>query len=203
MAARGLVHGPLPDRTLHLCVDMQRLFARGSPWHIPWAERVLPMIDELVARHAERTVFTRFIPAKSARDAAGTWSKYYQRWSGITLDRIEPDLLDLLPQLQRYSPPASIIDKRVYSPWTEGALDRLLRARPTDALVVTGGETDVCVLATVLGAIDRGFRVVLVRDALCSSADETHDALMTLYASRFSEQVEAVTLVEVLDGWQR
>jgi hypothetical protein len=42
MAARGLVHGPLPDRTLHLCVDMQKLFAPGSPWQVPWAERVLP-----------------------------------------------------------------------------------------------------------------------------------------------------------------
>jgi nicotinamidase-related amidase len=57
------------------------------------------------------------------------------------------------------------------------------------------------VLATVLGAGDRGFRVVLVTDAVCSSADETHDALMELYRSRFSEQIEAVTMKEVLDGW--
>ena len=67
---------------------------------------------------------------------------------------------------------------------------------------MTGGETDVCVLGTVLGAIDRGFRVVLVTDAICSSADQTHDALMELYHSRFSEQVEAVTMEEVLDDWR-
>ena len=57
-------------------------------------------------------------------------------------------------------------------------------------------------LATVLGAMDRGFRVVLVRDALCGSADETHDALMTVYTSRFSEQIEAVSMQEVLEGWR-
>ncbi|MHC2279292.1 hypothetical protein ACVME8_005935 [Bradyrhizobium diazoefficiens] len=37
-------------------------------------------------------------------------------------------------------------------------------------------ETDVCVLSTVLSAVDLGFRVVIVEDALCSSSDVGHDA---------------------------
>lgn len=69
-----------------------------------------------------------------------------------------------------------MIDKPIYSPWPEGKLQAVLAARRIDTLVVTGGETDVCVLATVLGAIDIGYRVVLVIDALCSSSDATHDA---------------------------
>ena len=35
--------------------------------------------------------------------------------------------------------------------------------RRSDTLIVTGSETDVCVLATVLAAIDCGIRVVVVR----------------------------------------
>ena len=91
-----------------------------------------------------------------------------------------------MPSLARFVPPAKVLDKHVYSPWTEGRLDAMLTGSEIDTLVITGGETDVCVLATVLGAIDRGFRVVLVTDAICSSADQTHDALMELYRSRFS-----------------
>jgi len=170
---------------------------------MPWAERILPAVEELAATYADRTIFTRFIPAASPGAGAGMWSQYYRRWADMTLERIDRDLVDLMPRLQGLVPPAVILDKHVYSPWTEGQLDRLLQTRQTDALVISGGETDVCVLATVLGAVDRGFRVVLVRDALCSSADQTHDAVMTLYASRFSEQIEAVTLVEVLEGWRR
>jgi len=98
-------------------------------------------------------------------------------------------------------PPATVVDKHVYSPWTEGAMDRLLAGSGIDTLIISGGETDICVLATVLGAIDRGYRVVLVRDALCSASDETHDALMTLYLSRFSQQVEAASLDEILTRW--
>ena len=39
----------------------------------------------------------------------------------------------------------------------------------------SGSETDVCVLATVLDAVDIGYRVIVVRDAICSSSDEGHD----------------------------
>lgn len=70
-----------------------------------------------------------------------------------------------------------------------------------DTLVITGGETDVCVLATVLGAIDFGYRVVLVTDALCSSSDATHDALLTVYHQRFAQQVETVEMETVLSNW--
>ena len=81
-------------------------------------------------------------------------------------------------------------------------LDERLRGAGIDTVIITGGETDVCVLSTTLGAIDWGFRVVLVQDALCSSADETHDAMMDVYMNRFGEQVETVTTQTILDSWQ-
>ncbi len=202
MAARGLIHGPLGGNGIHLCVDMQRLFGPGGPWPVPWMEKVLPAIEELTGRHPDRTIFTRFIPAARPGEGPGMWARYYQRWAAVTLSNIDPALVELAPSLARFVPPAKVLDKRVYSPWTEGGLDALLHGSTIDALLVTGGETDVCVLATVLGAIDRGFRTVIVTDAICSSADQTHDALMELYRSRFSEQVEAVTMEEVIEGWR-
>jgi len=202
MAARGLIHGPLGESCLHLCVDMQRLFAPGGPWAVPWAQKVLPAIEEIAAGHPRQTLFTRFIPAARPGQGPGMWARYYQRWAGVTLANIDPGLVELIPSLARFAPPAKVLDKHVYSPWTEGRLDALLDGSGIDSLVITGGETDVCVLATVLGAIDRGYRTILVTDAICSSADQTHDALMELYHSRFSEQVEVVTAAELLDGWR-
>jgi nicotinamidase-related amidase len=202
MAARGLVHGPLGESCMHLCVDMQRLFGPGYPWAVPWLEKVLPAIEALCALHPHRTVFTRFIPAARAGEGRGTWARYYRKWAEVALDRIGTDAVRLVPVLERFVPPAQTIDKAVYSPWTEGGLDHLMSGSGIDSLIITGGETDVCVLATVLGAIDRGFRVVLVMDALCSSSDETHDALMELYLTRFSEQVEVATTDEILGQWR-
>jgi len=57
------------------------------------------------------------------------------------------------------------------------------------------------VLATVLGAMELGHRVVLVEDALCGSADRTHDLLMELYRSRFSHQIEIADCATILAAW--
>jgi len=202
MAAQGLVHGRLGESCLHICVDMQRLFAPGGPWAVPWAQRILPMIEELASNHPQQTLFTRFIPAAKPGEGRGMWARYYRRWAEVTLANVDAALVDLMPSLTRFVPPAKTLDKHVYSPWTEGRLDALLNGSEIDTLVITGGETDVCVLATVFGAIDRGFRTIIVSDAICSSADETHDALMKLYRSRFSEQVEIAEMGEILEGWR-
>ncbi|MBB4232749.1 isochorismate hydrolase [Rhizobium mongolense] len=39
----------------------------------------------------------------------------------------------------------------------------MLQAQPVETLVITGGETDVCVMATT---IDLGYRVICVEDAV-------------------------------------
>jgi nicotinamidase-related amidase len=160
------------------------------------------MVEALCARHPERNLFTRFIPAARPGEGRGAWARYYRRWADVTLERIGMDAVRLAPALERFTPPGRTLDKRVYSPWTEGGLDQLLDGSGIDTLVISGGETDMCVLASVLGAVDRGFRVVLAIDALCSSSDATHDALMELYLSRFGEQIEAAATDEILQHWR-
>ena len=144
---------------------MQNMFAEATPWHTPWMTRVLPVVEEIAGRHASQTVFTRFIPPAKAEDVPGTWQRYFQRWAEMTRDVIDPKLLELVPSLARLAPPAAVIDKHVYSPFVEPGLRQLLLQRRADALVITGAETDVCVLAAVLGAVDLGYRVVLATDA--------------------------------------
>jgi nicotinamidase-related amidase len=194
--------GPLTNTSLHICVDMQRLFADDTDWHTPWMDRVLPNVVRIVEPHPTRTIFTRFIPAEKPGEGKGTWRRYYEKWASMTISRLGRDMVELVPELKRFLPPAHVIDKKVYSPWLEGKLDDVLRGTPIDTLVVSGGETDVCVLATVLGAVDRGYRVVVATDALCSSTDETHDAMMTLYHNRYGQQVETVTTDTILENWR-
>jgi len=201
--ASALPHGPLNERTIHLCIDMQRLFAEETPWHTPWMERVLPIVARIAEAHPEQTIFTRFIPPRHPDEMRGAWRRFYRRWAELTLERIDPGLLELVAPLARLVPPAITIDKRVYSPFSEQAIWQVLRERQADTLVITGAETDMCVLAAVMDAVDYGFRVVIATDAICSSSDRTHDALMTLYCHRFSEQIETVTSEAIINAWPR
>lgn len=196
-----LHHGPLTGSCVHLCVDMQRMVAEPTNWHTPWMPRALPNVRRLVAAHPNRTVFTRFIPARHPGEGRGTWARYSERWPSMTQDELRAGMVDLVPELASFSPPGEIVDMSVYSPWMETDLDERLQTRGIDALVISGGETDVCVLGTVLGAVDRGYRAVIVTDALRSSCDEAHDALLTLYRCRYGQQVETVTTVTVLRNW--
>ena len=105
------------------------------------------------------------------------------------------------PELARYSPPALVVDKPAYSAFFGSRLGHLLVERHVGTVVISGAETDVCVLSTVLGAVDLGFRVVIVQDALCSSSDTGHDALMTMYRTRFNEQIDLVSTEELFEMW--
>ena len=75
---------PLTERSVHPCVDMQRIFWAEGPWPTPWMDRVLPVVAALANCHPERTVFTRFIPPErpdQMRGALGrtAWTQH-SRW---------------------------------------------------------------------------------------------------------------------------
>ena len=61
-----------------------------------------------------------------------------------------------------YLPAAVVISKTRYSGFAEPHLLAHLQQREADGLIITGSETDVCVLATVLDAVDLGYRVIVV-----------------------------------------
>ncbi|NLR97030.1 cysteine hydrolase [Rhizobium sp. P38BS-XIX] len=182
----------------HLCIDMQSMFAEQTPWHVPWMASISPAVVEVAACYPQRTIFTRFVPPAAADKATGMWKNYYRKWGAMTLERIDRRLVDVVPELARFVPPARTFDKMTYSPWTDGRLHRTLQEEGIQTLVVTGGETDVCVLAAVLGAIDLGYGVKVLSNAVCSGADETHDATLLLLADRFSVQVDVLTSEEFL-----
>lgn len=55
-------------------------------------------------------------------------------------------------------------------------------------------------LSTVLGAIDWGYRTILVTDCVCSASDEAHDAMPDLFSKRYSQHVETAPIEEVLEA---
>jgi nicotinamidase-related amidase len=183
---------------IHLCIDMQRMFAEDTPWHVPWMRQVSPQVQEVAERHPEQTVFTRFVPPKHAADMPGMWRTYYEKWDVMTLERLGSEMVDLVPSLKAMVPPARIFDKMTYSPWTSGELHRVLTGEGVETLAISGGETDVCVLAAAIGAVDLGYRVILLKDAVCSAADDTHDASLELLGDRFSVQLEITSTEDFL-----
>ena len=191
-----------PRHCRHLCVDMQRMFAEDTPWYVPWMDRVREPVATLSAARPAETIFTRFVPPRQASDASGTWREYYKKWPMMTREVLGDERVDILPELRALVPPALVFDKPIYSPWLDGRLHAFLRQHDVTTLVISGGETDVCVMAAVLGAVDLGYSLILLKDAICSTSDQTHDASLEVLGGRFSTQIRISTAGEVLDWWR-
>jgi nicotinamidase-related amidase len=78
-------------------------------------------------------------------------------------------------------------------------LDLALRARNIDTLIVSGGSTDVGVLATLLSARDHDYHTIVARDACGTSHDQrAHDTLMDMIFPRMSRVRTTDQVIEML-----
>lgn len=74
--------------------------------------------------------------------------------------------------------------KQEASAFSVASLEPALRLAGTQWLIVAGVWTEACIDATVKGAIDRGFRVLLVKDACGSGTDAMHRTAILNLANR-------------------
>jgi nicotinamidase-related amidase len=192
---------PIPRDALHVAVDVQRLFTEHSEWRVPSLPAILPNLLKLCRHRPQQTLFTRFIPPASAEHGAGAWRRFYERWSSVTLDRMAPAMVELVPELAALAPPVEVIDKGTYSAFGSEAFRAALARRHCGTLILSGIETDVCVLASMFEAVDRGLRCVVAGDAVTSGSARCHAAALEIIATRFSEQVDVAPTAEIIAAW--
>lgn len=186
--------------TVHLAIDMQRLFAEPTDWHTPAAHSILPNVMQLAQAMPDRSFFAAFMVPGTAAAAMGSWQSYYQRWSNMTGERLPPDMLDLMAPLAQVATDATLLRKTTYSVFGMPDLPARLVELGADTLVFSGLETDVCVLASIFDAVDLGFRVIAPVDAMASSSQAGHDAVIRHVLPRLPEQIELVSTASVLEA---
>ncbi len=180
---------------LLVVVDMQRLVAEDTPWRIDGVRDLLPKIEALADAYAPSVMFTRYV--LPVDQAAGTWRRFTEAWSGLLR---EPELWELVPELA--SRESVVAVKSVYSCFGTTELQAATVGPETPELVLCGVETDCCVLATVLEAVDKGIRVTVVEDAVLSPSATGHAGALAL-CRRLPEQVSVTTAAELLAARQR
>lgn len=80
---------------------------------------------------------------------------------------------ELAPQPTDYQ-----VRKQRWSAFHGTDLDRALRARGIDTVILCGGSTEIGVASTAYAARDLGYNVVIVSDACTSPKPEVHELLM-------------------------
>src|SRR5689334_19013599 len=108
----GLKFGELGTNTRHLCIDMQLMFALETKWASEAIWRALPGIQEISTHYASHTIFTRFICPKSLAETYGQWTRFYADAEGMLSNNLHPSMMDLLPELSKFIPPAKMVDRK-------------------------------------------------------------------------------------------
>nr|WP_148217141.1 isochorismatase family cysteine hydrolase [Acidilobus saccharovorans] len=65
-----------------------------------------------------------------------------------------------------------VLEKHAYSGFFGTALDHILRSLGVDTVVLVGLDADICVRHTAADAFFRGYKVVVVRDAVAARIDK-------------------------------
>ena len=195
-----LYRGLLDDKALHICIDMQRIFLEPGPWFAEAGLDLLPKIDQLLqARHIS-PIFTKFITPSTPNEAIGSWQTYYKFWHQVTKEEAGEEWLTLHPSLKKFAKSANTFDKTTYDAFASGSFRSSIERANPSALVFSGIETDVCVLATVLTAVDLGYRTIVVKDAVISSDLNSHNACFEFLFPRYSQQIEIATVTDILSA---
>jgi nicotinamidase-related amidase len=160
-------------------VDMQHVFADPNHgWLVPRFDEVVEPIEALVAAHAPRVTFTRFVaPAQPE----GAWVDYYERFP-FAVQPPDAELYRLVPAIARHADAGHILEATTLGKWTPALADAV---DPGGEIVLCGVATDSCVIGTALAAADAGVHVRVAADACAGADDAVHEhalGVMRLWA---------------------
>ncbi|NNM71439.1 cysteine hydrolase family protein [Enterovirga aerilata] len=92
-----------------------------------------------------------------------------------------------------------VIDKTRYSSLIGTDLERMLRARGVERVIVGGVTTSMCVETTVRDLGQRDFETIVVRDACGDFAADRHEASLAALAFGFARIVDLAEGVAAMD----
>ena len=204
MQRRGRVHiydHLDPARTALVVIDMQNAFCKpGAPVDVPESRQIVPNINRLAEGLRQRGGDVIWIVTEIRRNQGKTdWENFTSRIIAEevrerTIEYMAPGAEGTLlwTELDARDNDIYMVKNR-YSCLAPGAspLERTLRSRGTDTLLIAGTKTNVCCEATARGAWDMDFNVVMVSDCCAALSDQEHLASLNSIIQQFGDILTA------------
>jgi ureidoacrylate peracid hydrolase len=209
MARRGRLHlfdSLDPKKTALLVIDMQNAFvAPGAPMEVPAARGIVTTINRLAAALRKRGVpviwvlhenqaggkdwdgfFGVFVAAGKREQAAGALTK------GAELQRLWPELTVTGTDLR--------VAKNRYSALIAGSspLEKTLREKGIDTLLIAGTKTNVCCECTARDAMMLDYKVVMLSDCTAALSDDEQRATLENVIQQFGDVLSGDEAVKLL-----
>jgi len=202
LARRGRLHlfdSLDPKRTALLVIDMQNAFvAPGAPIEVPAARAIVAPINRLTAALRKRGVPVIWVLHENqagGRDWAGFFDAFVapgRRAEAAAALAAGAELQKLYPELET-APTDLRVAKNRYSALISGSssLEKTLKAKSIDTLLIAGTKTNVCVECTARDAMMLDYKVALISDCTAALSDEEHRATLENVIQQFGDVLTA------------
>ena len=207
MARRGrvdLFEDIDPARSALIVIDMQNTFcAEGSPAEVPTSRGIVPNINRLTPQLRELGVPVIWVlHANTQHGGKSDWDLFYNHIvSGDirtrTLQSNSPENQAVYSELD-VSEDDIVIVKNRYSALIPGSssLERVLRSRGIDTVLIAGTKTNVCCESTARDAMMMDFKVTMLSDCCAALSDEEHRAALETIIQQFGNVMSSERAVE-------
>jgi nicotinamidase-related amidase len=202
-----------PGKTALLVVDMQRAFLDpGEAMEVPPARDIVPQIQALLDLFRGKrlpVIFTEFTYSEAVPVLVGLLHPEHRRaapgaprgfgrpssscLAGEANVRVVPDLAPRDGEL--------VVAKHYYDGFNGTVLDAALRSRDVTHLVLTGTMTDICVLGTVIGGMNREYRMTVVEDGTATLWPEIQHATLDIIRRAYARVLTAKQIAEEIARW--
>ena len=169
--------GTYKEKSALLIVDMINDFVEEEgALSVPGAKEIASRIAELSGEAREKRV-----PVIYVNDSHDPDDAEFEKWAphAITGTAGADIAQELEPQHGDY-----VVTKNRFSAFYETELDEILKKLGIEHLVITGTVTNICIFATSLDALIRGYDVTVVGGGVAALNEEDHQ-----FALRQIEQV--------------
>ena len=186
-----------PGTTALIVIDLQNAFMLPGVAHnlCETAQHIVPNVNRLAEtlRQAGGTVV--WIRTTHSETSLREWSHYYdalstpaaiqRRINALTPGTIGHDFWTDLA----IAPADLIVDKARYSAFIQGSssLERQLRARGVDTVLITGCVTNVCCESTARDAMMLNFKTIMVSDGNAAANDQEHANSLVAFYMNFGD----------------
>ncbi|MGB9856877.1 MAG: cysteine hydrolase family protein [Dictyoglomaceae bacterium] len=179
-------------RSALLIIDMIVDFVTGK-FGNPYAQGIVPKIKELLntAREFNIPIFYLIDSHSPSDPEISLWGEHAME--GEKGSEIIPELS---PQEGDY-----IIKKKVYTGFFKTDLEKNLKELNIDTLYLTGTSTHICVLHNACDGFYRGFKIVVVSDAVASFVPEEHDKALKYMKDIYGAEI--LTSDIVMERWKK
>jgi ureidoacrylate peracid hydrolase len=211
LARRGRLHlfdSLDPKRTALVVIDMQNAFvAHGAPMEVPTARSIVAPINRLATDLRKRGVTVIWIAhenRKDGRDWAGFFDAFIapgRRADAAAALSAGSDLQKLFPALRVETRDVQVAKNR-YSALIAGAssLERILKEKGIDTLLIAGTKTNVCCECTARDAMMLDYKVIMLSDCTAALSDDEQRATLENVIQQFGDVVTSDEALALLDA---